>query len=205
MGNLKRLYADTLDFYRRELSGPVFTAGWAFAGIVVLSFAFSLLFPTQADAVIAYYARMLQQSGVSDDSGNIHLFALLMNNLVAMTLCLVYGLIPFIRLPALTLGTNGATLGLFAGYYVRQHISLLKYLLGILPHGVFELTALILSASMGLYLCSTATNALRQKQKGALRPALNRCCQILYLWVLPLLLIAALVETYITPILFNLV
>ena len=45
MENCKRLYADTLAFYRRELSGPVFTAGWAFAGIVVLGFAFSLLSP----------------------------------------------------------------------------------------------------------------------------------------------------------------
>ena len=88
---------------------------------------------------------------------------------------------------------------------MRQNISLLKYLLGILPHGIFELTALILSAAMGLYLCSTVTNALRKKQTGVLRPALHRCCQILYLWVLPLLFIAALVETYITPILFNLV
>ena len=88
---------------------------------------------------------------------------------------------------------------------MRQNISLLKYLLGILPHGIFELTALILSAAMGLYLCSTVTNSLRKKQTGVLRPALRRCCQILYLWVLPLLFMAALVETYITPILFNLV
>lgn len=164
MENCKRLYADTLAFYRRELSGPVFTAGWAFAGIVVLGFAFSLLSPTRADAVIAYYAQMLGQSGVADEGGNIQFFALLMNNLVAMALSLVYGLIPFLRLPALTLGTNGAILGLFAGYYMRQNISLLKYLLGILPHGIFELTALILSAAMGLYLCSTVTNALRKSR-----------------------------------------
>ena len=147
MENCKRLYADTLAFYRRELSGPVFTAGWAFAGIVVLGFAFSLLSPTRADAVIAYYAQMLGQSGVADEGGNIQFFPLLINNLVAMALSLVYGLIPFLRLPALTLGTNGAILGLFAGYYMRQNISLLKYLLGILPHGIFELTALILSAA----------------------------------------------------------
>ncbi|MFR6395338.1 MAG: stage II sporulation protein M [Oscillospiraceae bacterium] len=87
-----------------------------------------------------------------------------------MALSLVYGLIPFLRLPALTLGTNGAILGLFAGYYMRQNISLLKYLLGILPHGIFELTALILSAAMGLYLCSTVTNALRKKQTGCPPP-----------------------------------
>ena len=88
---------------------------------------------------------------------------------------------------------------------MRQNISLLKYLLGILPHGIFELTALILSAAMGLYLCSTVTNALRKKQTGVLRPALHRCCQILYLWILPLLFMAALVETYITPIQFGII
>lgn len=205
MGNCKRLYADTLTFYRQELSGPVFTAGWAFVGIVALSFAASLLFPDQADAIITRYAQMLQQGGLTDESGNIQLFALLMNNLVAMTLSMVYGLIPFIRLPALTLGVNGATLGLFAGYYMHQNISLLKYLLGILPHGIFELTALILSAAMGLYLCETVTNALTKKQTGSVGAAVSRCCRVLLLWVLPLLVIAALVETYITPILFNLV
>ena len=203
MGNCKRLYADTLTFYRQELSGPVFTAGWAFVGIVALSFAASLLFPDQADAIITRYAQMLQQGGLTDESGNIQLSALLMNNLVAMTLSMVYGLIPFIRLPALTLGVNGATLGLFAGYYMHQNISLLKYLLGILPHGIFEVTALVFSAALGLYLCKTVSTALLKKQKGAVSAAVSRCGQTLLLWIVPLLVVAAVIETYVTPVLFQ--
>ena len=103
---LKKIYGDSLDFYRRDFGGVVFTAGWTFAGIVVLSFLASLLFPAQADGIVEQFAQMLQQSGVSDEGGNIQFFPLLLNNFVAMITSVAYGLIPFIRLPALTLGVK---------------------------------------------------------------------------------------------------
>lgn len=200
---LKKIYGDSLIFYRKDFGGMVFTAGWAFAGIVVLSFLASMLFPTQADGIVEQFAQMLQQSGVSDEGGNIQFFPLLLNNFVAMITSVAYGLIPFIRLPALTLGVNGASLGLFAGYYVHQDISLLKYLAGILPHGIFEIPALILSAALGLHLCKAVTAALREKKKGAVSTAVTQCGQILVYWILPLVVLAAVIETYVTPVLFQ--
>ena len=203
MHKLKQIYGGTLAFYRQELGSVVFTAGWAFAGIVALSFGGSLLFPEQADGIVERFTQMLQQSGMSGGDGSIVFSALLLNNLSAMVMAVAYGLIPFIRLPALTLGVNGATLGLFAGYYVHKGISLWKYLVGILPHGIFEIPALILSAALGLYLCSAVSGALRKKQKGAVSAAANQCGQILLWWVLPLIAAAAVIETYVTPVLFQ--
>lgn len=200
---LKKIYGDSLEFYRKDFGGTVFTAGWAFAGIVALSFLASMLFPDRADGIVEQFAQMLQQSGVSDEGGNIQFFPLLLNNFVAMITSVAYGLIPFIRLPALTLGVNGATLGLFAGYYVHNGISLWAYLVGVLPHGIFEIPALILSAALGLYLCKTVTAALREKKKGAVSAAVTRCGQILVYWILPLLILAAVIETYVTPVLFQ--
>lgn len=200
---LKKIYGDSLEFYRKDFGGTVFTAGWAFAGIVVLSFLASMLFPDRADGIVEQFAQMLQQSGVSDEGGNIQFFPLLLNNFVAMITSVAYGLIPFIRLPALTLGVNGASLGLFAGYYVHNNISLWKYLVGVLPHGIFEIPALVLSAALGLYLCRTVTAALREKKKGAVSTAVTRCGQILVYWILPLLILAAVIETYVTPVLFQ--
>src|SRR5574344_2253639 len=110
MHRLKENYADSIAFFRQEFGSMVFTAGWAFAGIVVLSFVGSILFPEQADGIVEQFAQMLLQSGMSDESGNIVFTALLINNLFAMLMAIAYGLIPFIRLPALTLGVNGATL-----------------------------------------------------------------------------------------------
>lgn len=200
---LKKIYGDSLKFYRKDFGGTAFAAGWAFAGIVVLSFLASMLFPTQADGIVEQSAQMMQQSGMSDDGGNILFFPLLLNNLVAMITSVSYGLIPFIRLPALTLGVNGASLGLLAGYYVHHDISLLEYLVGILPHGIFEIPALILSAALGLHLCKAVTAALREKKKGAVSTAVTQCGQILVYWILPLTILAAVIETYVTPVLFQ--
>ena len=203
MHRLKENYADSIAFFRQEFGSMVFTTGWAFAGIVVLSFVGSILFPEQADGIVEQFAQMLLQSGMSDESGNIVFTALLINNLFAMLMAIAYGLIPFIRLPALTLGVNGATLGLFAGYYVHKNIPLWKYLVGVLPHGIFELVALVLSAAAGLYLCRAVSAALLKKQKGAVRAAIERCGQTMALWILPLVIVAAVIETYVTPALFQ--
>lgn len=203
MHKLMQIYGDTAAFYRQDLGSVVFTAGWAFAGIIALSFAGSLLFPEQADGIVEKFTQLLQQSGMASDDGSVVFSALLLNNLSAMVMATVYGLLPFIRLPALTLGVNGATLGLFAGYYVHQGIPLWKYLVGILPHGIFEIPALILSAALGLYLCRTVSDALLKKRTGSVRAALGQCGQILLWWVLPLIAVAAVIETYVTPVLFQ--
>ena len=203
MHKLKHIYGNTAAFYRQSLGSVVFSAGWAFAGIIALSFAGSLLFPKQADGIVEKFAQMLQQSGMANDDGSVVFSALLLNNLSAMVMATVYGLLPFIRLPALTLGVNGATLGLFAGYYIHQGIPLWKYLAGILPHGIFEIPALILSAALGLYLCRTVSDALLGKQGGTVRAAVGQCGQILLWWVLPLIAVAAVIESYVTPVLFQ--
>ena len=52
MHRLKENYADSIAFFRQEFGSMVFTAGWAFAGIVVLSFVGSILFPEQADGIV---------------------------------------------------------------------------------------------------------------------------------------------------------
>ena len=203
MHRLKENYADSIAFFRQEFGSTVFTAGWAFAGIVLLSFEASLLFPQQADGIVEHFAQLLSQSGMSDGSGRIVFTALLLNNLFAMIMAVAYGLLPFIRLSALTLGVNGATLGLFAGYYIHQNIPLWKYLVGVLPHGIFELVALVLSAAAGLYLCRAVSAALLKKQKGAVRAAIGRCGQTMVLWILPLVIVAAVIESYVTPALFQ--
>ena len=203
MHKLKQIYGNTAVFYRQDLGSVVFTAGWAFAGIIALSFAGSLLFPEQADGVVEKFTQLLRQSGMASDDGSVVFSALLLNNLSAMIMATVYGLLPFIRLPALTLGVNGATLGLFAGYYVHQGIPLWKFLVGILPHGIFEIPALILSAALGLYLCRAVSDALLKKQTGSVRAAMGHCGQILLWWVLPLIAVAAVIETYVTPVLFQ--
>ena len=124
--------------------------------------------------------------------------ALLWNNLRAMVLSVLYGFIPFIYLPALSLGVNALLLGLFAAYFLNNGISILAYLGGILPHGIFELPALVISLACGIYLCSI-NQYVRKNTRGIMAPTLKNIVRVLALTVLPLLAAAAAVEAYVTP------
>ena len=68
-----------------------------------------------------------------DTTGRVDVLALFGNNVRATVFSIAYGFIPFIYLPALSIGINSLLLGLFAGVYVNNGISLLAYFAGIVP------------------------------------------------------------------------
>ena len=97
------------------------------------------------------------------------------------------------------LGFNALLLGLFAAYFLNNGISMLAYLGGILPHGIFELPALVISLACGIYLCSRINQYVRKNTRGMMAPTLKNIVRVLTLTVLPLLAVAAAVEAYVTP------
>ena len=154
--------------------------------------------------VIGYFMDMIDSSAVMDDAGNFSAVGLFFNNLRAMFMTVLYGFIPFLFLPALSLGINAVILGVMAAYYSNEGISLLAFFAGILPHGVFELPALILSLAAGLFLCQSINAYIRHNEKGVMKPLLLNILRVVVLLVLPLLVIAAVMETYVTPALMQL-
>ena len=166
------------DFFRsQDFRHSLLITGGAFAALIVLAFAAGLIFPAVPAQVLT----------------------LLWNNLRAMVLSVLYGFIPFIYLPALSLGVNALLLGLFAAYFLNNGISILAYLGGILPHGIFELPALVISLACGIYLCSRINQHVRKNTRGIMAPTLKNIVRVLALTVLPLLAAAAAVEAYVTP------
>lgn len=130
---------------------------------------------------------------------------LFFNNITASLLSMLYGLIPFLPLSALALGTNALMLGAFAAIYQQQGIGLGVYVLGVLPHGIFELSALILSCALGLLICRTGTERIFKKSDTPFFRRVLDCIRVFLTFSVPLLLVAALIETYVTPALLNLV
>lgn len=187
------------DFFRTEYRDFLLMSTVSFLSIVVLSYIVGRLFPDLCLSIVEYLSTMIADSGVVDESGTIHLLPLLTGNLWAMVLCVAYGFIPFLHLPALSLGVNSILLGTLAAYYSNNGISLVTYLAGILPHGIFELPALFLSLGCGLLLCRRITTYVRKNEKGVLRPLLQNEALVLLFLVLPLLVLAAVMETYVTP------
>jgi len=108
----------------------------------------------------------------------------------------------FCLVPIVTLIANGWILS-FVSTLVVQETSLGFVLAGLLPHGIFELPALILGQAAALNFGTIAVLALfRKGGRNLLLPSLRLNVKYLLIAV-ALLLPAAIIETYITPLLLT--
>ena len=196
---LKKQHRALWQFYRETFGEALLMTAAAFLIICLLGFGVSLFNRSIPELVLNYFTQMVQDGNIITDDGIIHFGALLINNLRAAAISVLYGFIPFIYLTALAVGMNALILGVLAAYYVNSGTSLLIYFAGILPHGVFELSALLIAFALGLLLCRRITQYVRKNTKGMMKPLLCNIARSFVMHVLPLLVMAAVAETYITP------
>lgn len=184
------------DFWREEYGRWVGMTAVAFLVLVVLSYIAGRLFPEIPAAILTYFNEVVADSGIVRDDGSFSALALFGNNLRAMVLSTLYGFIPFLYLPALSMGVNAILLGMVASSVNGQWLLLAA---GILPHGIFELPALCLSLAAGLCLCQNINRYIRKNEKGIMMPLLLNILRVTGLVVIPLLVVAAIMESYVTP------
>lgn len=156
--------------------------------------------PQAADQVIGQFTAVIAESGVADEEGNLSPLGLLANNWRAMLMPVLLGFIPFLFLPLLTLAANGGLLGMMAPWLQRNGMGLTVYLAGILPHGILELPALVLSAACGVYLCRNMGRILfRSERAEPLVELVSNLLRVMLLLVFPMVAAAAVLEVYVTP------
>ncbi len=204
MNLIKGEYEHIRTFCRESFGRTLKMTAVAFVALLLIGFVGGLVFPDIAAGFVERFTAQVQQSGIIETDGTVHVGALFANNIRASFYTLVYGLLPFIYLPALALGLNSMLLGALASYYAHTGLSLAYFFVGVLPHGIFELPALVISIALGLHLCEKITQRLRHKVHGIVLPAINDAMRVMLFVCLPLLLIASLVEAYITPLLLKL-
>lgn len=175
----------------------------AFAVLMVLGFVGGLLFPSMPASLAQQFRQMVDDAGIVDESGKFSALAIFLHNLQAMGWAVLYGLVPVLHLPALLLGVNSVLLGAMAAHYVNSGLSLLLYLAGLLPHGIFEIPAIVLSLACGLYLCSYLTRRIFRRDQTPRQPVFRRIAQVFCLAIVPLLALAAVLEAYVTPLILN--
>ena len=198
MNWLKQQHRALWRFYREELGEALLITAAAFVIIALLSFALGIFNRNIPEFVVNYFQQLLESNDIVTEDG-IDLLALFGNNLRACGVSILYGFIPFLYLTALALGTNALILGVFAAFFVNNDTSLLVYFAGITPHGVFELSALLLAFSGGFLLCRRVTQYVRKNTKGVMKPLMLNLLRVFVMHILPLLVIAAVMEVYVTP------
>jgi stage II sporulation protein M len=122
--------------------------------------------------------------------------AIFLNNalktLLGILLGSLFGIIPVVFLLA-----NGIALGVVFSLSVQSRGPWLS-LLSILPHGILELPAVFLGTSIGLMVGSHVVKRLFGRAETTLGGELVRGLRFFCTVILPLLLIAALVEAFLT-------
>jgi stage II sporulation protein M len=98
---------------------------------------------------------------------------------------------------SLLLGLNGLIIGSVLTMWYLTDLSLAMIIVGIMPHGIFEFTAVFLGSAYGLKLLLTRESML-QKYNTLIKHKIIRI-------LIPLLLLAACIEAYITPVFMSLV
>jgi len=236
-GLLKRLYREELaawrDHYRRYFKYAARALGLGFVGHFFL---FSL-WPSGEQKALDLVVNALKDVRLEGPAPLLAL-TLFYNNVRASVVAVAAGIVPFLFLPILDAFINGGVLGLVVSISRHQGLDVPQLVLTqILPHGVFELTALIYTTSVGMYLSAEmgkkAVAAWKRRSGTSTQGTSPHACQApnhqapaaplefqetcperlaanppglarnivrsFVLVVLPLLLIAAAIEGFITP------
>ncbi|MHC1564035.1 MAG: stage II sporulation protein M [Candidatus Hecatellaceae archaeon] len=123
--------------------------------------------------------------------------AIFTNNFSKTLIIMLLGLL-FAVPPVLFILANGFILGV-VGFEVIECKGILFLALGVLPHGVFEVSAAALSTALGIKIGIAAYRRAKRRSFEVQR-TLKLCLKTYFSLVVPLLFLAALVETYVTPL-----
>lgn len=128
-------------------------------------------------------------------------FQFLFHNGFVDLISIVVGFIPFVPVSVLIALFNAVTWGFMAGLGGTANGAFFSTLtLGMLPHCIFETPANAIAAALGFVLCATITKRILKKTDEKILPLVANCLRVFVFFVLPLLLIAGIVEANVTPL-----
>lgn len=114
-------------------------------------------------------------------------------SLLSMLLGVVFGIIP-----VLFVLFNGYLIGVVISVF-SKNLGIWKILLMLIPHGLLEIPAIIVACSYGLKIGVTVAKKIIGENVSVFEE-IKKALEIYAKIVLPILLTAAFVETYITPL-----
>ncbi|RJS70892.1 stage II sporulation protein M [ANME-2 cluster archaeon] len=148
-------------------------------------------------------ARMVQELGttfewIKDLNPLLIVSVIFLNNALKALLVIIFGML--IIIPIGFIIYNGYLLGIVMCEHARTS-GPVYVAAAILPHGIIELPMILLSAALGTRLgMMTFLRIKKEVSNEDVLSELKRSISFYFRWILPLLFIAAVIETLITPI-----
>lgn len=168
---------------------------------IVLGFIAGLVFKGKVDVISKMVSEFVSsKSHILGTTGFSMAVELLKNNFKASALSMALGLVPFLFLPVFTMALNAAILGGFYHFAIMMPgFTSLTYMVSILPHGILEIPAILIATAVGIKFCLELTKTIMKKPHDDLVELLQGGVGVLLVVVLPMLVVAALIEAFITP------
>ena len=157
MNFVKEQYLQIGKFLKSKILWIFITLALVFVGFSVLLYFVLLGHQEAVEALFKAFTEAILSKDILNADGSIASGSLFFNNLQATTISILLGFMPFLFLPVWVVLINAASLSVvFAMVKMTGAASVGKMIVfGILPHGIFELTALFLGISLGFYICKT--------------------------------------------------
>jgi stage II sporulation protein M len=128
------------------------------------------------------------------------LIVIILNNTIKALFSIIFGIIG--GLPSLFfIGFNGFTIGIFMSV-LQSETGFIPLVASLAPHGIIEIPLLLLSTSLGLIVGIESVRFIAGR-KSQVKTTLRQSLILYVKWILPGLIIAALIEVYITPLAIN--
>ncbi len=201
-------------WWRMNVWGTLKSLKWSILLALIFTLASALVGNAQAE-VFSIPADLLDWENLEEglvtgieEIGPIRFFSIqgagmiLFHNLRAIALASLMGIFSFGVLGIITLVFPFSIIGYFTGIAGQTGLSPWKFLLGfVVPHGIFEIPAIILAGALIIRLGLILVTPNEEHSIGeAWVRTLADWARIMLLVIFPLLLAAAFIEVYITPL-----
>jgi len=143
-----------------------------------------------------------QTIGLAQVNQHLSAFFILMNNLRATLLILLGGIISFSVLGIIIYLINVSLVGVVLGVFkLIGYSPALLFAAGLLPHGIFEIPALMIASAIVLRMGAILVTPQIGKSMGqVVFELLADWLKVFIGVIVPLLIVAALIEAYVTPL-----
>lgn len=189
--------------YVLRFNNFIILALWLFLFSVILGYVVAYFYPQEVKELIDRLFEMYEP--VFNQTEKYQSLFIFFNNALSLLFVSLGGLF-FGIFPIVSIFSNGFILGI-VGLESIRNFSLFFYLIGILPHGIIEIPVFILSSAIGLKFGYLFLNKLLKKQISwlAIRKEISMAFDFYLKILLPLLLLAAVIEIFVTGKLLKLI
>ena len=203
---IRQFYQELYEFYQKDIRKAFLIITVIFFLLIAGGAVFFYFNKALTMELMQALSNMIDSKEIIDHQGNIQVWSLFKNNLQACTLAIGLGILPFLFLCFLPLIVNAITVAIALSANLLAGSSAFFLIAALVPHGIFELPAILLSITLGFFLCKELMMKLLGDHKDiSLIDVIRHMMQMYIGWLLPLLMIAALIESYITPLIIQLV